>query len=56
VGVEEEGADEKGWIPESKRVRLSHIAMDAQARRVRLQCSSSGAVVAERVVRGTSLV
>lgn len=56
VGVEEEGADEKGWIAESKRVRLSHIAMDSQARRVHLRCSSSGAVVEERVVGRLVLV
>lgn len=54
MGVEEEGADEKGWVPEAKRVRLSHIVMDAQARRVRLQCSPSGEVFEEKVVRKTS--
>jgi hypothetical protein len=36
VGVEEAGADEKGWIPEGSRVRLSNIAMDAQNRKVHL--------------------
>lgn len=55
VGVEEAGSDARGWIAEGKRVRLSHVVMDARARKVHLQCSSRGAVVEERVVRETSL-
>ncbi len=57
VGVEEEGAGVTGEIPEGKRVQLTRIAMDAQARKVHLRCESRGAAVGqERVCRETSLV